>query len=107
MRSLPLVLLAFSFFVSPPLAFAADINASTPDSAVVEKKEADSETKPASVDDAASKLSKDELTQLELLENHFFGRLHPSEVLDRRIERLERFVFGIQGSGAEYGARLG
>jgi len=100
------VLVAFSFAISSSLAFAADDVSSPGASLKTDTKDAETEVKPAFVDDATSKLSKDEQTQLELLENHFFGRVHPSEVLSRRIERLERFVFGIEASGTEYGARL-
>lgn len=96
MRPFLPVLLVFSLVISSSLAFAADDDS----------KSADTDSQVAAVDDAASKLTKEELTQLELLENHFFGRVHPSELLTRRVERLERFVFGTEGSGTEYGARL-
>ncbi|MDR3613596.1 MAG: hypothetical protein P4L53_08515 [Candidatus Obscuribacterales bacterium] len=102
-------LVAFSLLISSSLALAADNVASPGVSAPADLKDVtDSETeaKKVVVDEATAKLSKGEQTQLELLENHFFGRVHPSEVLDRRIERLERFVFGIAASGTEYGARL-
>jgi hypothetical protein len=92
-------LVAFSLLISSSLAFAAD-DVSSPAT------DSETEAKKVFVDDATSKLSKDEQTQLELLENHFFGRVHPSEVLSRRIERLERFVFGTEANGTEYGVRL-
>jgi hypothetical protein len=104
------VLVTFCLLISSPAAFAAGDAASPDTSATSEAKDADSETKTETkkdfVDEATSKLSNEEKTQLELLENHFFGRVHPSEVLNRRIERLERFVFGTEASGTEYGVRL-
>jgi len=99
-------LVALSLVISSPLAFAADDVSNPGASLKTDEKVTETQAKPAFVDDATSKLSKDEQTQLELLENHFFGRIHPAEVLSRRIERLERFVFGVEAGGTEYGARL-
>jgi hypothetical protein len=98
------VLVAFSLALSSSLAYAAD-DLSTSEASVTGGAKTAEDKGPA-VDEATSKLSPAEQTQLELLENHFFGRVHPSEVLNRRIERLERFVFGTAASGTEYGERL-
>jgi hypothetical protein len=49
--------------------------------------------------DTSIQLDAKEADKLEALENHFFGRPYPHEPVERRILRLERFVFGTEYSG--------
>ena len=104
--SLPLLLATtLNVNVMHSLALAAEVSQQTSSNASIQA--LTNEHVGPVVDDAATKLSKAELSQLELLENHFFGRVHPSELVDRRISRLERFVFGTDGgANKDFGERL-
>jgi len=56
---------------------------------------------PGAVDELGPELAK----KLQDLETHFFGHVYANEAVNRRVVRLERFVFGTE-SGGPYSIRL-
>ena len=48
---------------------------------------------------ATSELGEELEKKLEDLESHFFGHIYRSEPADKRVARLERFVFGTEAGG--------
>jgi hypothetical protein len=48
---------------------------------------------------AVSELGEELEKKLEDLESHFFGHIYRSEPADKRVVRLERFVFGTESGG--------
>ncbi len=86
--------LIVTFALTTEFAVAADKNADKPAS------EGQGSGPDADVGNASVVLDTQQTAKLEALEDHFFGRMYPHEPVDRRILRLERFVFGKEYSGA-------
>jgi hypothetical protein len=87
-------------------AFAADNSATDPtadkpaaDAASMNEVPADNNETKANVPNLLEELGPALAKKLQDLEAHFFGHLYVTEQVERRIVRLERFIFGTESGG--------
>ena len=99
-----LVALQSTFAILP--VFAADSNKPAAADAAADSSDSKDEPDPKVAEaNTVSQIGAALSLKLKELENHFFGHLYITEPVNRRITRLERFVFGTE-SGGPYATRI-